>query len=1076
MGNKASSIFEQDMPYSSAGPDILEGIFTAMQPQPDMADPCTNVDVEVNKVHRKPTEKPASQSLGPAGASDKKECLELLDLPLDILKDIVKEVTHTNDLTSLALTCSALHGLAIPWIYSRFDIVWPDTHSSSDSRQGVDALTHGLATLVMGEIPNPSPQPANSTQNFTCTHCGTLNAVDTAPSLPIKTHRQRRRGNHYPQYTRKFSLGNGPDEWIKEYLINRESGKMLGTLVALSISRMPNLQTFVWDMPTGVLRDCWLALSSLGGEENTSRSSSLETIWIRFHDNKEIIANPDFNQYPAPKHLGNHSSFYGNRLVWSYRNTEYPSFSVLPPLRSVNVLNIDEIAYFQEMSVLLERSMDCLRKLRIGIACAVPQEGFASESIVTNDGVDGFPNDKDPLTTYKGALDLLLRNIYGANVHKSPPSIEVPAHENPSLNDNTKYSQSESAKPMFHSVATNWLSRFRTSASSPASESCVLMNMDSASDPAGILSGLVIGQSSTAPPSTSEIASTQVSTATPPTALMSSSTSTPAPTGQTEKGKRDWPPQLRNYVQRSFTEENILLGISHAEMESRLKEIITHSVQAGTLTTVDWDNLQLPQSMIQTDRDQRNVFSVLPLQGNSFASLQSHDMSTVSPVNPLTTDPSTLDGFSRPDNSGGKQPAESATTISSSIPIPCGHQHRQLKLEVLELERVYISVPSLLKAIDWSVVTTLTILHCDNHEQLWKAFRRSFTPRMISATSPDVSKPLSQRRSKFPSFSQARSSADPSSVPASEYRLNLRRLHTDTVSPALIHFLKETLAPNSLEWLFLQDGGIIASEQSGERESYASTVTIDQIFKGPLRRHRSSLKKLMVDSNGLSPSRWRKWILNRDVLSYIVSGKMSALREIAFSLDHKDWHFFLQRLPQIPHVRSLYIPHIAEHNVGHMHGHHFDPKEIALQIMDVVALRPDVELCYLGIANKCFEIMEGTFSSDDAGGVIFRDGAAVSANPESSESDDDDSDHEDEDDEDEDDEGEGMDHATASTAAIANGGSSSDGDVEEAMSETDGDSDILMGEDGQKHPRLKLREILFYDDKVSVFKARHRQL
>ncbi|KAL8904107.1 MAG: hypothetical protein Q9207_003498 [Kuettlingeria erythrocarpa] len=67
--------------------------------------------------------------------------LQLLDLPIDILQEILKEVTHTNDLTSLALTCSALHREATPLIYSRFDIVWPDAHSNADSRQGVDALT-----------------------------------------------------------------------------------------------------------------------------------------------------------------------------------------------------------------------------------------------------------------------------------------------------------------------------------------------------------------------------------------------------------------------------------------------------------------------------------------------------------------------------------------------------------------------------------------------------------------------------------------------------------------------------------------------------------------------------------------------------------------------------------------------------------------------------------------------------------------------------------------------------------------------------------------------------------------------
>ncbi|KAL8634641.1 MAG: hypothetical protein Q9228_007770 [Teloschistes exilis] len=334
---------------------------------------------------------------------------------------------------------------------------------------------------------------------------------------------------------------------------------------------------------------------------------------------------------------------------------------------------------------------------------------------------------------------------------------------------------------------------------------------------------------------------------------------------------------------------------------------------------------------------------------------------------------------------------------------------------------------------------------------------------MISPTSPDVSKPLC-RRKIVPLARSTTESADLSSTPASEYRLNLRRIHTDTVSSALIQFLKETLAPNSLEWLFLQDSGAVTSE--------SSPVTIDQIFKGPIRRHKSSLKKLMIDSAGPAPStRWRKWKFDREILSYIVSGKMGTLREVAFSLDYKDWHFLLQRLPQIPHVRTLYILRISDsHLHHHHHSDHLDPKELALQLMDVVAFRPDVELCYLGISNKCFEIMEGTSSGDDAG-INFRDGAAVSANADNSEDDvdSDDDDEDDEDDDDDDDGGGAMDLHPTANASDGNGD-------DEWMSDTDADSDILMGEDGTRQPRLKLREILFYDDKVDVFRARHRKL
>ena len=189
--------------------------------------------------------------------------LQLLDLPLDILKDIFKEVrakgiypikyalthlevTHTSDLCSLAASNSALHSVAVPLIYSRFDIVWPDTHNLTEPRVGVDALTYGLATLVMGEdlfgngVLSNGHTCESSCQRYACTQCGAVNLVNRTSNIPGK-QRRLRRGNYFSQFTKKFSLGNGPPEWVVEYLVTKESGKMLGTLVALSVARMPNL-------------------------------------------------------------------------------------------------------------------------------------------------------------------------------------------------------------------------------------------------------------------------------------------------------------------------------------------------------------------------------------------------------------------------------------------------------------------------------------------------------------------------------------------------------------------------------------------------------------------------------------------------------------------------------------------------------------------------------------------------------------------------------------------------------------------------------------------------------------------
>ena len=217
----------------------------------------------------------------------------------------------------------------------------------------------------------------------------------------------------------------------------------------------------------------------------------------------------------------------------------------------------------------------------------------------------------------------------------------------------------------------------------------------------------------------------------------------------------------------------------------------------------------------------------------------------------------------------------------------------KLKLEVLELERVPLSVPVLRRAFDWSILSTLTLLHCSNHEQLWKILRRTYTPRAAYPGSPSSSKAYKA-----------------SYTLRSEYQLNLKRIHTNTVSPSLISFLKETLAPNSLEVLFLQEG-----------RSYSSTVTVDAIYRGPMKRHRASLKKLMIDSGEKSPdghtttsSRWRRWMLNREILTFITSGRMNSLRELAVSIDYKDW---VCPSPPNPEWSWLTIDSITSSNVFH---------------------------------------------------------------------------------------------------------------------------------------------------------------
>lgn len=835
--------------------------------------------------------------------------MNLLDLPVDILKEIIQQLPHTNDLTSLCLCHSALHRLTIPCIYSRFDIVWPDESTHTEPRSGVDALTYGLATLVMGDDCFPHQTRLR--------YQGTTTSNSQIPQVPTPYPVPRRRfGNYYGQFTKKFSLGNGPQAWVQEYMITKEGGKMLGTLVALAIARMINLETFVWDMPTGVLRDVWLALSSLA-HRSDGEECRLERLWVRWHDNT-IDAPPP----PAPPMILNNQNLppppnttlpsglgtvqtpmvvapsYSPSSLTTLDRVEYPTFSAIPALKSLSVLDIDELPYLDEMSILIARSQKKLRELRVGIAPHAQQRDWVT--VWEGDGLQQV--DYSTISTAScsigekrlgGVLGILVGRIHNMR-HSEEPQ--------PQKSGTSSAERHPEAAPVKEAPA----------AILPSIASLTLHDRDAEPDV----------------------------------------------------------DHFGNPMDESSVTEGISLFSEHHTDDG------DHVAQSG--------NTQKPA------------------------------------VKPAVSPPPSTEARNAQDK--GRDPAE---------PLLTG----KLKLEVLELERVPLSVSVLRRAFDWTILSTLTLLHCSNHEQLWKVLRRTYTPRSAYPGSPSASKAFKA-----------------SYTLRSEYQLNLKRIHTNTVSPSLISFLKETLAPNSLEVLFLQEG-----------RSYSSTVTVDAIYRGPMRRHRASLKKLMIDSGEKGPdghttsSRWRRWMLNREILTFITSGRMNNLRELAVSIDYKDWHHFLQRLPFIPHIRSLYIPYIADH----AHGSNIDPRELAYQILDIVHLRPEIELCYMGLSNKCFEILENRPSNYDLrhDGMHTDGGGSGYVAHDPMLSDDESEATEDEDDDD-------IDDGVAAAAGEETESEASD----EAEAESDDESFM---HDSQKGPKLRVREILFYEERVEAFRRRH---
>ncbi|KAM0282471.1 hypothetical protein ACHAQH_002985 [Verticillium albo-atrum] len=846
--------------------------------------------------------------------------LTLLELPLDILRLIVNEITHTNDLTSLALTNSTLHNLAVPHIYSRFDIVWPDaTQLAQSDSKSVDALTFGLSTLCLG-----SSFAVRAQKMFSPTRKG--------GSPPMA-----RLHNDYARYIKKFSLGNGPDDWVAEYMITKESGKMLGTLVALAVAKMASLETFVWDMPTGVLSDIFMALASIQ-DRNPEEQSKLERVWVRWHDNADASASsasaspsssmetqgvvpigstltpigiliPSTASHPRPR----------APIPFSQSRVEFPTFSVLPPLKSLSVLDIDELSYLDELAVAIGSSHEKLEELRVGISAKAAHTGF----VQTWDGPGLYQVDHDARWPGEstigdrrlgGVLGVLVGKIYDIR-RKSGSKARAKAPLAPPNIDAT-----------------------------PVSDAATVVGDDSLAD---------------------------------------------------------------------------------AGQETVQETIPSPDAGASEATAI---HLSSPEPVEQP------------------------------PTTTVAPEPSTISTPSHQEQSHPHDP-----TIRKRL-------DGKLRLKSLELERVPLSIQVCTKAIDWTVLTSLTILECAQHETLWKVLRKQFQP-----TPPAT-----------PGHEQE-SSLRPSQGTQLQYHLNLKKIHTDMASVPLINFIKDTLEPNSLEVFFLQD----------RRRSVPPAVTISQIFKGAIKRHRSSLRKVLLDSSeykaphGNLPEsfRWLNWTATTEMLLYMTSGRMGNLRELSMSLQYRDWHTLLQRLIGLPQLRSLHIPKIADHAAGN-----YDPRELALQIVDIISLRPEIQLCYVGIGKKCFEILENKPLDSSTHGVAATDPSAEAGTPgvghavpgqHGSGADEADED-EDASDEDEDasqvdtsdDDG---DDAPGGANANANDAASivdvDDSQSEASLGSSDSDADSFREADHVgARPRLRLREILFYDDKVAIFKARHGRL
>ncbi|MCJ1309753.1 hypothetical protein MMC25_003414 [Agyrium rufum] len=861
--------------------------------------------------------------------------LRLLDLPKDVLQLIFDKIIITNDLTALALTHSALYGLAVPRIYSRFDIVWPENGTPSQaSYSGVDALTYGLNTLVMSEEISHDPNaPFEQSHPQPYAACANPDSKkrQRAQRRNGRPPRPARRKNNLARFVRRFMIANGPLDCTQDYLISNEPGKMLSTLTALAVARMPRLENFTWDMPTGVSRDVWLALSSLGDVPD----SKLRKVWIRCPDSLAVnestnASKSNYRQSPSgdPSIMIHYRKSHPNSnfIEQSYERIESqtPNLSVLPPLKSITVLEIDEPAYLEELSQAISTSIDTLRELRVGMVSTSMVMTWSALDVDLAQKTKGHEGDAGYLAA-GGVLGLVMSEVWDCRTQARPfePFIK------------------ENDPGLIKSPSTDL----------PASETM-----------AQAFASLV--------------------------------------NGQTQLLSPDQPSQA---------------NLEHFA----------------------------------------NAFAKVVLS----------------------------------------KPGDSTETASCKDDIEKTYQ--KLRLETLELEKIRIYTMVLRNAIEWSVLTSLTLLNCESDEKLWKALKLLYAPRAQYGT-PAKTASTAQTAHLTTFASSSRPFISTSRGIEHEYCLSLKKLHTNKVSHALINFIRDALAPNTLEHLILQECLVPTSK-----------VTIDDIYHGAIRVHRNSLRILMIDalssrgplpntltsgvvniSLGSNVNKGKKWAFSRKIINFIASGRMPALRELGFVMDYKDWHHLVQGLPQMPELRALYLPHIA----NNPYGAGYEARELAMQVLNIVALRLEMKLAYLGIWTSCYEILEDNGGGSDGKGSSVMTELAKSDSVNwyefmGSEAGDEDNDDEDEEDEEvetynadegaeEGDDGEEEVESEEDTSNDYTATSASDDDDDDEDTTEDLDIDPSSSGMGQgrsykqKKVRLKLREILFYDDGISVFKAR----
>ncbi|CAJ2512427.1 Uu.00g054420.m01.CDS01 [Anthostomella pinea] len=133
-------------------------------------------------------------------------------------------------------------------------------------------------------------------------------------------------------------------------------------------------------------------------------------------------------------------------------------------------------------------------------------------------------------------------------------------------------------------------------------------------------------------------------------------TTVPTATASDQQSQKiEWPQSVRDYVQRTFQKSSDIVGISGAEVQAKLKDVIRYTQDCGIMHTTDWSQMPSPQQMIQAERQQALMASI------SSPAAPDHTATAKAKVNPKKRKSTDLN---EPDQLGSTVPWRSTKDLS----------------------------------------------------------------------------------------------------------------------------------------------------------------------------------------------------------------------------------------------------------------------------------------------------------------------------------------------------------------------------------------------------------------------------